>query len=472
MTNYKLLTTSLIILALLIGSQSVLSDPIPGQAVLKMTAGGKPDDLLRGSGAQVNDSIPGRQTYLIGMDSPDDLAALVEELETDSQVIYIEPNYSLKLPESFQMSISFPDDFAPPFLFGVEPNSFYNQPVLYSIGIEQAQEVATGNGITIAVIDNGVDFSHPLLSTRLSDSGYDFIALDNDPSYEAGEVAGHGTFVSGLIALTAPDCQILSLRAFDANGNGNSFAIAEAISYAVDQGADLINMSFGSYENSRVIAHACNSAITAGLPMVAASGNNATIVPTYPAAYPGIIAVSGINSAGGLAEFSNYGDYIDVCAPAVDLYSSLAGDDLWGTWSGTSFSAPLVSATCAMVLQIRPDYSTFLMEEYLRQTASLEFTWGFLTPPDPAFGFGRLDVANSVLQAATTEVVEYGDLNGNGTVNIGDIVFLLRQFQGNGQTAVAPGNPDVNCDGIIDTVDIEYFIKRVFHNGPRSGGCQ
>ena len=125
-----------------------------------------------------------------------------------------------------------------------------------------------------------------------------------------------------------------------------------------------------------------------------------------------------------------------------------------------------------MVLQIRPDYSTFLMEEYIRQKASLEFPWGILTPPDPSYGFGRIDVANSVSQAASTETLEYGDLNGNGQVNTGDIVFLVQHIHGSGQPPVPPGNPDANCDGVIDSFDIDFFISRIFRNGPSPGGCQ
>ena len=474
MQTKKQLIMILMVIGILTVSPPVMvqGDPIPGQAVMKIIQNGKPEDVLQGSGARLDDSIPGCQTFLIEIDQEDDWNAIVDELEADSQVIFVEPNYSVELPESFQMSISFPDDYAPPLLDGVEPSSFFDQSSIYSIGLDQAQLIATGAGITVAVIDNGVDFSHPFLASRLLPTGYDFMDGDNDPAFEAGEVAGHGTFVSGLVALAAPDCQILPFRAFDGNGSGNTFAIAEAIYSAVDQGVDVINMSFGTIESNRIMVQACNQAILNGVAMVAACGNVGHDLPTYPASLPGVIAVSGIGADDYLAAFSNYGDYIDVCAPGVNLYSALAGDDDWGTWSGTSFAAPLVAAACALVRQISPDYSTFIMQEHIRQTASTNFLWGTLLPPDPSYGYGRIDVFKAADLAGDGFDADFGDLNGNGTVNAGDIVYLVQYVYSGGPPPVGSGNADMNCDGVVDAYDIEYFVNRIYNGGPRCGRCK
>jgi subtilisin family serine protease len=444
---------------------------VPGQAVMKLIAGGRPDDVLRGRGAIVNDSIPGYRTYLLEIDPAEDWESVMAEIEADTQVIFVEPNFSVELPENYQMSISFPDDYVPPLLEGIQPASFYDQPPVYTLGIDEAQQTATGEGVIVGVIDNGVDFDHPLLSPRLMASGYDFIDRDTDPSYEPGAVAAHGSFVSGLIALTAPDCQLLPFRAFDGDGVGNTYAIANAIHHAVNHDADVINMSFGTGESCRILEQACNAAVAAGISMVAASGNNSSSSPTFPAALPGVIVVSGIDPEDLLTDFSNYGDYIDVCAPAVDLYSILIGETGWGTWSGTSFAAPFVSATCAMLWEITSDYSTFLMQEHIRQTAAIDLQWGTLEAPDPAYGYGRLDVASAVTQAELTGTEEYGDLDGNGSVNAGDVVYLVQYIYSGGPPPVAPGNADVNCDGIVNGYDIEYFVNRIYRGGPRNGRC-
>ncbi len=473
MQTKKQLIMALMIIGILAVFQSaaVQGNPIPGQAVMKMTQNGKPEVVLYGSGARVRDSIPGSQTYLIEMDDGDDWDAVMDELESDSNVIFVESNYSVELPESFQMSISFPDDDAPPLLDGVEPGEFFEQPSIYSVGIEPAQAIATGASITVAIIDNGVDFTHPYLSSRLLADGWDFISDDNNPGFETGEFSSHGTFVSGLIALIAPDCQLLPLRAFDGDGSGNTYAIAEAIYYAIGQSADVINMSFGSVESSQIMVQACNKAILNGVSMVAASGNNSHDIPTYPAALPGVIAVSGINAEDSLAAFSNYGDYIDVCAPAVDLYSTLAGENEWGTWSGTSFAAPIVTASCALVRQIHPDFSTFIMHEHIRQTASTEFLWGTLVPPDPFYGYGRINIYDAVSQTDQTPTTEYGDLDGDGVVDVNDVARLIKYIYGQGLPPISPGNPDMNCDGVVDEFDIEYYINRIYHYGPRCGRC-
>ena len=447
-------------------------NPVPGQAIMKTSQNGKPDNILQGSGFRVKDSIPGSQTYLIETDAGDDFDAIMDDLEADSQVIFIEPNYMVALPENFQMSISFPDDRFPPLLVGEEPSDFFKQSSLYSIGFEQAHEIATGENITVAVIDNGVDFNHPYLSSRLLAGGYDFISKDNDPGYEIGEFSSHGTFVSGLIALMAPDCQILPLRSFNGDGTGNIYAIAEAIYFAAEQGADVINMSFGTVKSCRILAQANNYAIMRGISMVAASGNNSFDTPIYPAALPGVIAVSGIDSEDMFTSFSNYGDYIDICAPAVDLYSTLAGDDTWGTWSGTSFAAPFITAACALVKQVSPDYSTFIMQEHIRQTAETEFLWGTLNTPDPYYGYGRINVYDAVSLTEQDLNLEYGDLNGDGLVNNSDVLLLIEHICTMGPPPTHPGNPDVNCDGVVDEFDIEYFINRVFYQGPRSGRCK
>lgn len=463
---------SLLFVITFVPNASILGEQIPGQVILKVTQQGKPEDILKGHEAQVRDSIPGSQTFLIEIDSAaGKVEEMIGELESDTQVVFVEPNYTVDLPETFQMSISFPDDNPRPLLLGVEPVEFFGQPTLTTINAELAYDIATGDGVNVAVIDNGVDFSHPFLSPRLLAAGWDFIDSDSDPSYETGLFADHGTFVSGLIALFSPDCRIMPVRAFDGDGKGSTYAVARAITYSVNHGADIINMSFGLEESNRAISQACNQALLNGVVMVAACGNNSVDSPTYPAALPGVIAVSGLNEQDAIASFSNYGEYIDVCAPAVNLYSTLAGENEWGTWSGTSFAAPLVTAVCAMVRELNPDYSAFLMQQHIRQAAATEFLWGTLVSPDIYYGFGRIDAYGAVNLDTHDIPPDLGDLNGDGEVNINDITGLIAFVYGNGPAPILSGNPDMNCDGIIDEYDIEFYIDRVFNHGPRGGRC-
>jgi subtilisin family serine protease len=447
-------------------------NPVPGQAVIKLATYGRPESIARWAGANLKDSIPGRQTFLVQMRGRISVDSLISRLAKLPGVQFAEPNYELQLPETYQMSISFPDDNAPPLLNGVEPASFFAQSATYSLGIDSAQLTATGRGITVAVIDNGFDFTHPLLAPRLLAGGYDFVNNDGDPSCDTGAVFEHGTFVAGLIALTAPDCALLPLRAFDGNGVGTTFSAADAVYYAVSHGASIINMSFGTPSNSTVMSQACAAATAAGVHMVAASGNNSTSVPSYPAAYPGVIAVSGTDTLDLLASFSNYGDHIDICAPAVNLYSTLAGSSDWGTWSGTSFAAPFVSATCAMVLERNATYTVAAMENHIRSTAAVTLQWGTVIPPDPAYGYGRIDVANAVYSAGPAMVGSAGDANASGQIDLGDVIFIVKYLQRGGVPMFSTRMADVNCDGVVDKLDIEFLMNHIFKGGPPPGNCR
>lgn len=451
----------------------ILGRAIPREIVLKMAPGSHPGQALQDRPAFLRDSIPTSRTFLVEMTDADSTEAMLNDLTGNPSVMVAEPNYEVSLPENYQMSISFPDDNAPPLLEGVEPSSFYDQPATYAIGVDEAQTISTGSGITVAVIDNGVDFAHPLLAPRLLTTGFDFIDDDNNPGYEEGTVTSHGTFVSGLIVRVAPDVKLLPIRAFDGDGFGNSFAIAKAIHYAVDHGADIINMSFGMFDSCEVIAQACKTAATSGLSLVAACGNNSTSQPTYPAAYKDVIAVSGIGPDDLHADFSNFGGYIDICAPAIDLYSCLAGAEYdWGTWSGTSFAAPLVSAACALTLAVNPSVDAPAMEYHIRETATVDLQWGTVVPPDIYYGYGRVDVAEAVLTANSPSLTStYGDMNGSGSVDAADVVHLATQVQRHKPVANPRANPDLNCNGSVGLEDVEYLIDYIYHGGPSPNAC-
>lgn len=438
---------------------------IPGQAIMKITFAAEPDSVLSGIEATLEDSIPQDRIFLINFPPQVPLEQILEYLQNNPTVIFAEPNFEIGFPESYQMSIAFPDDNPPPLLTGESPASFYDQPALYSIGLDSAHQLSLGNNINVAVIDNGIDFDHPLFTGRVTTLGYDFLDGDADPSEEAGTVLGHGTFVSGLIILTAPDCQVTPLRAFDGDGFSNSFAIAQAIYYAIENDVDIINMSFGMYDQCFLIQQACSTAVESCISLVAACGNDAFSAPTYPSALPGVIAVSAIDDLDLLADFSNYGDYIDICAPGVDVYSSLAGDYEWGTWSGTSFSTPFVSAICALVLSRSEDFTSLTMEAHVRQTAAIHLGWGTINPPDDFYGFGKIDAAKAVWSVDAMSGGICGDVNDDGVINVGDVVFLIALVFKNGPAPEPYSRGDINCDIAVDVADPVYLISYIFKSG-------
>jgi len=210
--------------------------------------------------------------------------------------------------------------------------------------------------ITVAVIDSGICANHPDLAGRIV-AGYDFVENDSDPQDEFG----HGCGVAGVIAANgnngqgiagvAPNVQIMPLRVLDRNGLGGYFNIAQAIIYAVDNGADVINLSLAGPASSFLLEDAVNYAVESGVVVIAAAGNNGSPGAWYPAAYPAVIAVGSVEKDLTQSSFSNYGDNIDVLAPGRDILTTSSNGD-YQLMTGTSFAAPLVSGIAALALAL------------------------------------------------------------------------------------------------------------------------
>jgi hypothetical protein len=205
--------------------------------------------------------------------------------------------------------------------------------------------------VRVAVIDTGIDFYHPLFAGRIIGPYYDFAANDPYPIDElTGAGGGHGTFVAGLIALAAPDARVMPLRAFSSDGRGTSFNIAKAIRHAANNGAHVINMSFGLLEEDELIEDAVEYARSRNVFMVASAGNANLEQVHYPAEDDDVLAVTATNAWDDLkAPFANYGLAVDVSAPGAGIYSAYPGNR-WAWWDGTSFSTALVSGEAALLL--------------------------------------------------------------------------------------------------------------------------
>jgi subtilisin family serine protease len=230
--------------------------------------------------------------------------------------------------------------------------------------IDLAGVTTTGRGAVVAVIDTGVDPFHPLLRHRVAAGGWDFVdedpwpwetadGADQDADGDVDEAAGHGTFVSGLVLLVAPSAEILPYRVLDDEGHGTTFAICRAVLAAVDAGADVLNMSFGFHLRSRVLDRLLDEAQARGVVLVAGAGNDAVDTLPFPARDHRVLAVAATSSGGELAEFSNFGEGAVLAAPGIDLYSGGA-NGVFGTWSGTSMAAPLVSGAVALLRARNP----------------------------------------------------------------------------------------------------------------------
>ncbi|HEY5172480.1 MAG TPA: S8 family serine peptidase [Acidimicrobiia bacterium] len=281
---------------------------------------------------------------------------------------------------------------------------------------EQAWSATRGSGVTVAIVDSGVDAAHEDLGAVVL-PGIDYIDSGRDGRYDPN---GHGTHVAGIVAATvnnglgiagaAPGVRILPVRVLDASGNGLSSNVAAGIVWAADHGARVISMSLGGGPSAG-IQIAMRYALDKGAVVLAAAGNNGATgnAAVYPAAYPEAIAVGAFDENLARSAFSNTASYVDVSAP---------GSDIWSTWSsssnsyavasGTSMATPYASAEAALIISENNTLSAGAVTSILESTARDAGAPGV----DPEFGHGLIDPAAAVV-AATPRIAGYGS-KGNG----------------------------------------------------------
>jgi type VII secretion-associated serine protease mycosin len=283
----------------------------------------------------------------------------------------------------------------------------YRQWDLAKIDAPGAWTRSTGSGAVVAVVDTGVDGSHPDLAGQVL-TGYDEIGQaeggNTDPN-------GHGTHVAGTIAaLTgndvgvssiAPDVKILPVRVLRADGGGYMSDAANGVVYAADHGADVVNLSIGASEDDFSMSSAVAYARSRGVVVVAAAGNerqNGNPV-SYPAADAGVIAVAATDSADAVASYSNSGAYVDVSAPGsaiVSTYPTAKNGTGYALMSGTSMASPHVAAVAALLRSADPSLTPDQVESALESSAT------DLGPAgrDDDYGYGRIDAAAALATLA------------------------------------------------------------------------
>ena len=269
-----------------------------------------------------------------------------------------------------------------------------------AVGAEGAWGITRGAGVTVAVLDSGVDDTHPDLAGRL------LPAVDLVGDGLTGDPFGHGTRIAGIIAGVmdgagiagvASDVRILPIRVLAADGEGDQNRTARGIRAAVAAGAQVINLSLSSQTESPFQADAIRYALDEGVTVVAAAGNRreAGSPTVYPAAYPGVLGVASVGRGLEESGFASRGAFIDLVAPGEGVVTTEVGGG-WGREDGTSVAAAFVSAGAALVRSANPSLTRAQVEAVLVTTAR------DLGPKgrDDAFGSGLLRVDRAVRAAA------------------------------------------------------------------------
>lgn len=278
------------------------------------------------------------------------------------------------------------------------------QYVVKAMDLEALHKAATGKGVTVGVIDSGVDAGHPALVGALIGQ-YDALADagGGQPAHE------HGTAMTGAIAARtdleaiAPDAQVLAARAFagksQASGQGTSYDVVESLDWAVAKGARVVNMSFAGPKDA-LLSRSIARATANGVICVAAAGNDGPGAPAaYPGADPNVIAVTATDDLGRLYGKANRGGYVAVAAPGVDILVAAPG----GTYTlttGTSVAAAHVSGVVAMMLEKNPRLRTGDVRKLLATTATEAGAPGV----DPEFGAGIINAAKAIDAAQVAKV--------------------------------------------------------------------
>ncbi len=428
----------------------------PSEIVCKVDSTTTIEEINRLFGTTTRGHQQVTNCYLLFVTGGRNADSLAQVISQSPGVIYCSPNFFLSTPEGLQRSDPFPDLQ----ISGVMDT----QEAVTSTGLPLAQTVSTGEYATVAVIDGGANFSHPYFQDKpgLLVSVWDYVDTDSLANDEpGGSSSGHGTFVTGIIRLVAPSAHIRVYRVLDTAGSGDGFVIAGAVLRAIEDSCRVINLSLGMVGIHDALNDALIYARQQGVMVFAAAGNDSTdllSVFPFPASREYCVAVAATDSVLHKADFSNYGQRIDICAPGTRIYAPYL-DSLYAWWDGTSFSTPFVTGLAALLISQHSSitWDSLYSAIWLSATAIDSLNPGF----EGSLGSGFINMSEALGRRLTR-----GELTGDGHVDIADLTMLIT-FLYLDLSRPHPGiAADVDCDGAVDISDLTRMIDYLYLSGP------
>ncbi|MGP1909985.1 Ig-like domain-containing protein [Metabacillus sp. JX24] len=335
------------------------------------------------------------QTYLVSYKNEKSPQELAEELEKLPEVKFAEPNY---IVHALTKDIHYPYHWS---LENTGQNEGAPGADIDFLGLEKLLKGMKLTNTLISVVDTGTNYTlQDLQSVTRKDLGKDFVNQDGD----AMDDNDHGTHVAGTIAAVNNNfysmtginqfSRILPVKALDESGSGDMADVALGIRHAVDKGAKVINLSLGSTSYSDAVEQELIYAKKKGVTVVAASGNDGEEAISYPGSSEYVIGVGATDNQDILADFSNYGEELDIVAPGVGIPSLTHNGEVMYA-SGTSMATPHVAAVAGLIYSINPNVTPDEVKKLLTLNSVDLGTKGF----DPEYGWGRLDAAKAVKAA-------------------------------------------------------------------------
>lgn len=327
------------------GQRSFDSSVMPGEALVQFRSGisgAQAEQLISQAGVTLKERIDPQQIYVVSFSNSILPEEVVRRFRAMPQVSTAEPN-------------------------GIyEPH--WDVGLWFVSEAQAAETLGAGAKVRVAVIDTAIDATHPVLAGNVI-SGYNFV--NNTTSTQSSGIGQdwHGTASSGRILDGAggANIELMPVQVFGTSGGASWSTIIKAINYAVDNGAQVINMSLGGMSGSPLVQQAIDRATEKGIIVVASAGNHGTEAPAYPASYQGVISVAASNEEGKKAGFSAYGSTVDITAPGDTMRLLSHGGTRMS--QGTSFSAPFITGMLAMLKSAFPFLTASQAEQVLKSKA-------------------------------------------------------------------------------------------------------